>query len=84
MKNTEPLNYKQRHNYILEVVAEDCGGLASKKAFVNILITEKCQPGWEGENIDDDDDDDDDGGGGGGGDDDDDDDDSIDQVYREW
>lgn len=48
LANTEPLDYSKKHNYILEVKAEDCGGLMSDKIMVNIAIKESCKVGWKG------------------------------------
>ena len=48
IKNTEPLDYDKKHNFILEVQAEDCGGRKSKSLMVNIAVLEICKPGWKG------------------------------------
>jgi len=48
LQNTEPLDYAVRHNFILEIVAEDCGHKTSDKLIVNIVIKEECQIGWQG------------------------------------
>jgi hypothetical protein len=49
LKNTEALNFGVRHNFILQVVATDCGKKRSKPVFVNIKVQEICRSGWEGE-----------------------------------
>lgn len=49
--NTEPLDYSRKHNYILEVKIEDCGGRdsrSSNKVMVNIRVTQACKNGWKG------------------------------------
>ena len=46
--NTEPLDYSRRHNYILDVVVQDCGGRFSNKIIVNVKVVEACKPGWTG------------------------------------
>ncbi|KAK3592451.1 hypothetical protein CHS0354_001571 [Potamilus streckersoni] len=46
IRNTEEVSYKERHNFILEVVATNCGSQKSRPAFVNIQIREKCKSGW--------------------------------------
>jgi len=48
LRNTEPLDYAVKHNFILEVKAEDCGGHMSKKLLVNIVVKPACQNGWTG------------------------------------
>jgi len=48
LRNTEPLDYAQKHNFILEVKAEDCGGRMSNKLLVNIVVKPACQNGWKG------------------------------------
>lgn len=48
IKNTRPLSYKESHNYILEVVAHDCGMKKSKPALINIKVNKVCQLGWKG------------------------------------
>ncbi|XP_053200964.1 calsyntenin-1-like isoform X2 [Panonychus citri] len=47
IKNTRPLSWKESHNYILEVVAYDCGMKRSKSALVNIKVNKVCQLGWK-------------------------------------
>jgi len=49
--NTEPLDYSRKHNFILEVKVEDCGGhnsRSSNKVMVNIKVKEACKPGRNG------------------------------------
>ena len=46
LSNTEPLSYERKHNYILEVRAEDCGGKESTTLLINIRVLAKCTPGW--------------------------------------
>ncbi len=58
--NTEVLRREIRHNYILEVNAEDCGGRQSDNIMVSIVVKEAetpatdppqqamCQTGWSG------------------------------------
>ena len=48
LRNTEPLDYAVKHNFILEVKAEDCGGRVSNKLLVNIIVKPACQRGWKG------------------------------------
>ncbi|KAK3087668.1 hypothetical protein FSP39_008933 [Pinctada imbricata] len=48
LKNTVEIEYATRHNFILEVIAKDCGGKKSKRIFVNIRIKEACKGGWTG------------------------------------
>jgi len=48
LRNTEPLDYSLKHNFILEVKAEDCGGRLSDKLLVNIVVKPTCQIGWKG------------------------------------
>jgi hypothetical protein len=48
LRNTEALDYSVKHNFILEVKAEDCGGLLSEKLLVNILVKPACKTGWKG------------------------------------
>ena len=50
IKNTRPLSFKESHNYILEVVAYDCGMKRSPPALVNIKVNKVCQLGWKGMN----------------------------------
>ena len=49
LRNTEPLVYEDKHNFILEVKAEDCGGRTTEKLLVNILVKAACKTGWKGE-----------------------------------
>lgn len=46
IRNTQKVYYKDRHNFILKIIAQDCGGKPSKAVFVNILVKEKCRPQW--------------------------------------
>ena len=48
LRNTEPLDYAVKHNFILEVKAEDCGGRLSNKLLVNIVVKPACQNRWKG------------------------------------
>ena len=48
LRNTEPLDYSVKHNFILEVKAEDCGGRVSDKLLVNIVVKPACQNSWTG------------------------------------
>lgn len=48
LKNTEEIYYSQRHNFILQVVAKDCGDKKSEPVFINIRILEVCRSGWKG------------------------------------
>jgi hypothetical protein len=51
LSNTEPLDYSKRHNYILEVKAEDCGAPDSRKSdnlLINIRVLAECKAGWTG------------------------------------
>jgi hypothetical protein len=48
LRNTEPLDYNVKHNFILEVKAEDCGGRLSEKLLVNVLVKPACKTGWQG------------------------------------
>ena len=51
--NTEPLDYSKKHNFILEVRVEDCGGpqhsRTSDKVMINVKVKEACKMGWKGE-----------------------------------
>jgi len=47
IKNTRALSWKESHNYILEVVAYDCGMKRSKPALVNVKVNKVCQLGWK-------------------------------------
>ncbi|RWS31255.1 Calsyntenin-1-like protein, partial [Leptotrombidium deliense] len=47
IKNTQPLSWKISHNYILEIVAYDCGMKRSKPVLVNIKVNKVCQVGWK-------------------------------------
>ncbi|XP_013773618.1 calsyntenin-1-like [Limulus polyphemus] len=48
IRNTEPLSWEQSHNYILRVVAFDCGMKRSKPVNVNIKVNKVCHLGWKG------------------------------------
>ncbi|KAL7303254.1 hypothetical protein TKK_0004453 [Trichogramma kaykai] len=48
IRNTEPLDYERSHNYILSVVAYDCGMKQSAPAMVTIKVNRVCSPGWRG------------------------------------
>jgi len=48
LRTTEPLDYSVKHNFILEVKAEDCGGRMSDKLLVNIVVKPACHSGWKG------------------------------------
>jgi hypothetical protein len=48
IRNTQKVYYKDRHNFILKIVARDCGGRQSKAVFINVLVKEKCKPQWTG------------------------------------
>lgn len=47
LANTRPLSASDSANYILEVVAYDCGMKRSKPALVNIKVNKICIPGWQ-------------------------------------
>jgi hypothetical protein len=52
LRNTEALDYNTRHNYILEVKAEDCGGSESKmsdKLIITVVVKPRCSALWTGE-----------------------------------
>ena len=48
LRNTEPLDFGVKQNYVIEVTAEDCSHRTSEKAIVNIDVKAVCQPGWIG------------------------------------
>ncbi|XP_043481445.1 calsyntenin-1 [Leptopilina heterotoma] len=48
IRNTEPLDYERSHNYILSVVAYDCGMKQSAPAMVTVKVNRVCSPGWRG------------------------------------
>jgi len=48
IRNTEPLDYERSHNYILSVVAYDCGMKQSAPAMVTVKVNRVCAPGWRG------------------------------------
>jgi hypothetical protein len=47
LSNTVPLSYADKHNHILEVRAEDCGGKQSTTLLINIRVLAQCHPGWK-------------------------------------
>lgn len=48
IRNTEPLDYDRSHNYILSVVAYDCGMKESSPVMVTIKVNRICKLGWKG------------------------------------
>lgn len=48
LRNTEPLDYDRSHNYILSVVAYDCGMKQSAPVMVTIKVNRICKLGWKG------------------------------------
>lgn len=48
IRNTEPLDYDRSHNYILSVVAYDCGMKQSAPVMVTIKLNRICKLGWKG------------------------------------
>ncbi|XP_029677360.1 calsyntenin-1 [Formica exsecta] len=48
IRNTELLDYERSHNYILSVVAYDCGMKQSAPAMVTVKVNRVCAPGWRG------------------------------------
>lgn len=48
IRNTEPLDYDRGHNYILSVVAYDCGMKQSAPVMVTIKVNRICKLGWKG------------------------------------
>ncbi|KAK0096763.1 hypothetical protein PV326_004451 [Microctonus aethiopoides] len=48
IRNTEPLDYERSHNYILSVVAYDCGMKESVPALVTVKVNRVCSLGWRG------------------------------------
>lgn len=48
IRNTEALSYKNRHNWILTVVAFDSSSKRSNEAAVNIRVKRNCKLGWHG------------------------------------
>lgn len=51
IRNTAPLNYSVSHNYILSVVAFDCGHKRSEPLLVTIEVKKACSTGWTGKAI---------------------------------
>lgn len=47
IRNTEPLDYDRSHNYILSVVAYDCGMKQSTPVMVTIKVNRICKLGWK-------------------------------------
>jgi len=47
IRNTEPLDYDHSHNYILSVVAYDCGMKQSTPVMVTIKVNHICKFGWK-------------------------------------
>lgn len=47
IRNTEPLDYDRSHNYILSVVAYDCGMKQSAPVMVTIKVNRICKLGWK-------------------------------------
>lgn len=47
IRNTEPLDYDHSHNYILSVVAYDCGMKQSAPVMVTIKVNRICKLGWK-------------------------------------
>ncbi|KAJ2954976.1 hypothetical protein O0L34_g3319 [Tuta absoluta] len=48
IRNTEPLDYEKAHNYILSVVAYDCGMMQSAPVMVTVKVNKPCRAGWKG------------------------------------
>ncbi|KAK7573926.1 hypothetical protein V9T40_011117 [Parthenolecanium corni] len=48
IRNIEPLDYERSHNYILSVVAYDCGMKQSTPVMVTIKVNRICKLGWKG------------------------------------
>lgn len=48
IRNTDPLDYDRSHNYILSVVAYDCGMKQSSPVMVTIKVNRICKLGWKG------------------------------------
>ena len=49
LNKAEKLEYKDKHNHILAVSAQDCAERKSKPVMVNFKITPACVLGWQGE-----------------------------------
>lgn len=47
IKNTEPLEWEKSRNYILSIVAYDCGMRRSKPVLVTIKVNRVCRLGWK-------------------------------------
>ena len=48
IRNTRVLNYSESHNYVLSVVAQDCGSNKSKPLLVTVEVKQACNTGWTG------------------------------------
>ena len=50
LRNTRELRYSEHHNYILEVMARDCGKSERNKKplIIDIVVTQTCSAGWKG------------------------------------
>ena len=48
IRNTQPLNYSVSHNYVLSVVAHDCGGKESRPILITVEVKHSCNTGWSG------------------------------------
>ena len=50
LRNTKPLRYADHHNFILEVMAKDCGKSErnNKPLIIDIVVTRACATGWQG------------------------------------
>ena len=53
LRNTEPLDYSENHNFILTVRLHNCGldPAQSDSIIINIKVTEACRPGWKGKRM---------------------------------
>ena len=51
LRNTEKLWYDMQHNYILEVMAYNCGDSdkTDKPLLIDIQVKETCKQGWQGQ-----------------------------------
>lgn len=48
ISNTVPLNFTNAHNFVLSVVAKDCGDKKSSPILVIIEVKQPCRSGWTG------------------------------------
>ena len=50
LRNTERLSYAKKHNYILNVMARDCGQSEknSKPLLIDIVVKRACTASWQG------------------------------------